>query len=70
MPTGGFPTVISLIPDSVWVIAHILFAIVSGRFIFNLFISVCETCLRKIWFDARASQERFERSASQLTHLN
>lgn len=70
MPSGGFPTVISLIPDSVWVIAHILFAIVSGRFGFNLFISVCETCLCKIRFDARASPEPFEHSASQLAHLN
>lgn len=70
MPTGGFPTVISLIPDSVWVIAHILFAIVSGRFIFNLFISVRETCLHKIRLDALASLECFGRSASQLTHLN
>lgn len=70
MPTGGFPTVISLIPDSVWVIAHILFAIVSGRFIFNLFISECETCLRKIRFDARESPECFGLSAYQLTHLN
>lgn len=69
MPTGGVPTVISLIPVSVWAIAHSLFAIVSGRFIFNLFQYV-KHVLRKIRFDAPPSPECFERSDSQLTHLN